>query len=196
MKIDFILNICCPWSYIVWRQLQNALTECRIEAGISPFFVSSGSFFAGFDITPAQKTRILEERLRPVLEENSLFIDFDNLPDPSGDLSRPAHLAQAAFSRKNYNVLNELFAAFFAFGQDITATTVLKRIAGHNGLTEKDYSPFRTILPDGMPEGLRAVPCLIFEKRTVLFGGQSVPCLKNMLYLSGLIQKENAFMEK
>ena len=42
----------------------------------------------------------------------------------------------------------------------------------------KDYAIFRSGLPDGMPEGLRAVPCLIFEKKAVLFGVQSLPCLR------------------
>ena len=196
MNIDVILDLFCPWSYIAWRQLQNALTECGIEAEITPFFVSSGSFLQGFDITPARKARILEKRLRPVLAENGLFVDFDNLPELSGDLSRPAHLARAAFEQKNRDVLNELFAAFFAFGQDITDPTVLERIAVRNFLTKKDYTPSRTGLPAGMPEGLRAVPCLIFEGKAVLFGAQRVPCLKNMLYLSDRIQKENAFSEK
>ena len=193
MKIDLLLDIFCPWSYIAWRQLQNALLECRIEADMTPFFVSPEPFFTGFNITPAQKARLLEEKLHPVLEEAGLFIDFDNLPELSGDFSRPAHLARAAFAQKKNGVLNELFAAFFAFGQDITDESVLKRIADHNALTQKDYATFRSGLPDGMPEGLRAVPCLIFEKKAVLFGVQSLPCLKNMLYLSDRIGKENAF---
>ena len=127
------------------------------------------------------------------MNESGLFIDFDALPDLSGDFSRPAHLARAAFAQKKNSVLNELFAAFFAFGQDITDESVLKRIAGHASLSEKDYSPARTDPPAGIPEGLHAVPCLIFEKKAVLFGVQSLSCLKNMLYLSDRIGKENAF---
>ena len=192
MTIDFILDISCLWSYIVWRQLQISLRECAVQAKIMPFFVSAGSFFAGFDISPADKARMLEERARPLLEQNGLLVDFDRLPALSGDLSLPCQLIRAAFAEKKYTVLNDIFEAFFTFGQDFTAPEVIAPIALRNGLEQKPAS-FSRSLPAGMPEGLRAVPCLIFNKSMVLFGAQSVPCLKNILYLSRQIQKENDF---
>lgn len=192
MTIDFILDISCLWSYIVWHQLRISLRECAIQAKITPFFISSGSFFAGFDISPADKARMLEERARPLLEQNDLFIDFDRLPALSGDLSFPCQLIRTAFAEKKYTVLDDVFAAFFAFGQDITSFETLEQIAIRNGLERKPVSCFRS-LPTGMPEGLRAVPCLIFDKSIVLFGAQSVPCLKNILHLTRRIRKENAF---
>ena len=137
---------------------------------------------------------MLENRIRPDLEENGLCVDFDNLPDFSSDPALPCRLVKAAFSEKKYSVLDEVFSAFFAFGRDITDPAVLKPIAEYNKL------PFATVAnqplpapPSGMPDGLRAVPCLIFNKKSVLFGAQSVPCLKNILRLTVRIEQENMF---
>ena len=137
---------------------------------------------------------MLEERACPLLEENGLYVDFDALPEFSGDAALPCNLIRAAFSEKKYTVLDELFAAFFAFGRDITDPAVLKPIAEHNGLkpvtgTNPVYPP----LPVNMPESLRAVPCLIFNRTSVLFGAQTVPSLKNILHLNAQIEKENKF---
>lgn len=195
MKIDFILDICCLWSYIAWRQLQEAVQECSIQAEITPFFISSGSFFPGFDISPSNKIRMLEEKAHPFLEQAGLFVDFDRLPDLSGDISRSHRLVRSAFAEKKYKVLDELFAAFFAFGRDITDPAVLSSIADYNGLKGYASLPFSTALPANMPEGLRAVPCMIFNQTTIIFGAQSVPCLKNMLRLNNRLQNEEAFLK-
>ena len=192
MTIDFILDISCLWSHIVWRQLKTALLENGADVEIVPFFVPSGAFFAGFDISPADKARMLGERARPLLEENGLYVNFDALPDFSGDIALPCKLIREAFCANKYAVLDEVFAAFFAFGRDITDPAVLKPIAEHNGLAvnTESHSVFSP-LPANMPEGLRAVPCLIFNKTSVLFGAQTVPCLKNILHLNARIEKEN-----
>ena len=194
MTVDFILDITCLWSYIAWMQLRKALNECDIKPEISPFFISSETFFIGFDIAPAEKARMLEERARPVLGKNNIEVDFDKLPELSGDVSLPCRLIRQAFLEKKHNVLDEVFAAFFSDGQDITVSSVLLDIAKHNGIKKIGHEQHAfTSPPLNMPEGLRTVPCLIFDKRTVLFGVQSVPCLKNMLFLTELIKKENLF---
>lgn len=197
MRIDFIYDIGCLWSYIVWRQLRISLEECAVNADITPFFVPSDSFFAGFTVSPADKARMLEERTRPFLEETGLSVDFDLLPDFSGDASLPARLIRAAFAERKYDVLDDIFASFFTEGLDITNPEVLSPVMIRNGLKanpDATFVPFSA--PAGIPEGLRAVPCLIFDKRAVLFGAQSVPCLKNMLSLSLRLQKENALLKK
>lgn len=39
-------------------------------------------------------------------------------------------------------------------------------------------------------EPLRAVPCLIFDRKTMIFGAQSIACLKNMLSLAFCLREE------
>lgn len=195
MTVDFILDITCLWSYITWRQLRNAIQESDTHPVISVFFVPPQPFFAGFETTPAERNRMLEERARPLLNETGIFVDFDRLPHLSGNIRLPCDLARKAFFEQKYNVLDEIFSAFFAFGQDITDTNVLSRIAQHNGIKSDSFETFgaQPSLPLNMPEGLRTVPCLIFNQKSILFGAQNVPCLKNMLFLSKILKKENTF---
>ena len=195
MNIDFILDVSCLWSYIAWKQLRDALRDCAVQSEIMPYFVSSGSFLAGFSLTPAEKNRMLEERTRPLLEQNGLSVNFENLPDLAADLSLTNQLVRIAFAEKKYDVLDEIFASFFSFGKDITDPAVLAAIAEKNDIRRQTFIslPLRPPLPVSAPEGLRAVPCFIINRRIILFGAQSVPCLKNILHLSNRITKENPF---
>ena len=194
MNIDFILDISCLWSYIAWRQLQTVLKENAISAKITPFFMTGGSFFPGFNIQPADKARMLERKVRPFLQETGIFVNFDSLPELSSDLSLPCQLVRSAFIQKKYKVLDEVFSTFFSFGQDISDSETIYSIAERYGLKIKKSQ--RTSLPANMPESLRAVPCLIFDHTTIIFGAQSVPCLQNMLHLTNQLEKEKAFSEK
>ena len=69
MKIDFILDICCLWSYIAWRQLQEAVQECSMQPEITPFLISSGSYFSGINIGLSNKIRLLEEKAHPFFSD-------------------------------------------------------------------------------------------------------------------------------
>ncbi|MBO4643935.1 MAG: DsbA family protein [Alphaproteobacteria bacterium] len=198
MNIDFILDITCLWSYIAWRQLRTALKENAARATISPFFINGGSFFPGFDIQAADRARMLEEKASPFLREAGISVNFDAIPELSSDLSLPCELVRTAFSKKKYNVLDDIFSAFFSFGKDVSVPETIRPIAEHYELTlnAEHRNPRRNPLPANMPEGLRAVPCLIFDHTTIIFGVQSIPCLKNMICLSNLLKKENVFSEK
>lgn len=191
MNIDFILDISCLWSCIAWRQLQTALKECAEQPDITLFFIPTGSFFPGLEIGPADRARLLESRVRPILEQTGLFVDFDHLPELSGGLEAPCRLARAAFAQKKYIVLDELFSAFFSFGRDISNPETIETIARYHGLTLEKENTASSALPTNIPEGLRAVPCLIFDRTTLIFGMQSVPCLKNMIRLAERLEKEN-----
>ncbi|MBR1777016.1 MAG: hypothetical protein IJ752_00310 [Alphaproteobacteria bacterium] len=195
MNIDFILDISCLWSYISWRQLQTALKECAVQVDISPFFISSGSFFPGLDTEPADRARLLESRAGPLLKQTGIFVNFDCLPPLSHDLSWPDKLIRAAFAQKKYSVLDEVFSAFFSFGRDISALQTIIPIMEYHDLTLNDLNAVPPVskIPVNMPEGLRAVPCLVFEHKTIIFGVQSVPCLKNMLHLAEQLKKEASF---
>ena len=188
MNVDFIADLRCLWSYVAWRQLRTALKECAVEADISffPIFRENG-------LTSAAKTKALRRRASPLLEESGIFVDFDALPELSGDFSLCVRLIRAAFREKKYKVLDEIFGAYFAFGRDISRPETLEPIAVHHGLDPNglnddfDFS----VLPVYGPEGMHAVSCVIFNGVTALFGTQGIPCLKNMIRLNRRIEDEN-----
>lgn len=193
MHIDFILDIGCLWSYITWRHLQTAMRSFSRPVEIMPFFVPPSPFFPGFSINPADRARLLRSRAEPLLRQSGTDVCFDALPDLPEDVSLPCRLIYHAFARQKGNkVLNDVFDAFFISGKNICDAKILTRIADKNGLSDdffKQHQP--AVLPRMIAkEPLRAVPCLIFDRKTMIFGAQSVACLKNMLSLAFCLREE------
>lgn len=193
MHIDFILDIGCLWSYITWRHLQTAMKSFPHQFEITPFFVPPLSFFPGFSINPADRARLLRSRAEPLLRQSGIDVCFDALPDLPQDISLPCRLIRYAFDcQKGSSVLSDVFDSFFISGQNICDMEILTRIAVRNGLSGSFFkqSPSAVLPRMIAKEPLRAVPCLIFDRKTMIFGAQSVPCLKNMLSVSFCLQKE------
>ncbi len=196
MNIDFILDIGCLWSFLDWRHLQTAMRDFSDSFKITPFFVPPHPFFPGLSINPADRARLLRNRIEPFLIESGINVCFDDLPDLPDDLSKPCRLIHCAFAgQKGDGVLNDVFDAFFIFGQNICDTNVLTRIAEKNGLPDIfTNQALPTVFPRLIDkEPPMAVPCLIFDHKTMIFGAQSVTCLKNMISLVLSLRKEKEF---
>ena len=196
MHIDFILDIGCLWSYVTWRHLRTAMKSFPCHFEIAPFFVPPHSFFPGFSVNPADRARLLRGRAEPLLRQSGINVCFDALPDLPEDVSLPCRLiCRAVDCRKGNDVLSDVFDAFFISGQNICDTDILMKIAGRHGLSGdclRQYPP--AVLPRLTgKEPPRAVPCLIFDRKAMIFGAQSVACLKNMLSLALCLQKEKIF---
>lgn len=191
MHIDFILDIQCLWSYLCWNHLQTAL-KAFPHFEISPFFVSSpASIQKNFFIK--EKMDLLEKSIKPFFNELKLEINLEKLPVLQKDLSLIYQFVYHAFYKeKKYCVLDHLFQSYFLLKKNIADLQVLKEIAKTCGSSFDFFD--KAVLPD-LPfrfkqETLHAVPCLIFEKKAVIFGAQSVSCLKNMLFLSNRLKQE------
>ncbi len=207
MRIDFIFDTVCIWSYIAKRRLDSALREfpkIKISLIARPFFILPSPFF-NFPLPPevspnaAQKTKILRDKVADIAQNEGIVIDFDNLP-PVTD-SKPSHmLIQEAFRQnKGNDVMEDVFRSYFCQARDISDFKVLKDIADKNDVIlpdeENDFfknTPnFLPMLPAGWKKSaIRAVPCMIFDKETMIFGAQSVIALKKMIELSSCLKKE------
>lgn len=193
MHIDFILDIGCLWSYIAWRNLQTALKSFPAPVEITPFFIPPFSFFPAVSINPAVRARLSRDKAGPLLRRSGINVPFDELPDLPEDVSPPCRMIRHAFCRqKGGKVLSDVFDAFFLSAQNICDTAVLTRIARKNGLPDDCFTlPCPAVLPDApAKEPLKAVPCLIFDRKTMIAGAQSVECLKNMLSLAFRLREE------
>lgn len=207
MRIDFIFDTVCIWSYIAKRRLDSAL-KCfpKVKASLiaRPFFILPSPFF-NFPLPPemspnvAEKTKILRDKVADIAKNEGININFDNLL-PVTD-SRPSHmLIQEAFRQNKGNiVMEDVFYSYFCSARDISNIGVLKEIADKNKIIFpssaedffNDKQNFHAILPSGWKKsGIKAVPCLIFNKETMIFGAQSEKALKKMIELYLCLKKE------
>ncbi len=196
MHIDFILDIGCLWSYITWCHLRTALKSFPPCFDITPFFYSPIPFFPGLSVNPADRARLIRDRAEPILRQSGIYVCFERLPDLPEDVSLPCRLILDAFkNQKGNDVLSDVFESYFTFGENICEKNVLTKIANNRGLSDAFLN---TPLPENFPllktkELPRALPCLIFDRKTIIFGEQSVPCLKNMLSVAFCLQREKDF---
>ncbi|HAW34402.1 MAG TPA: hypothetical protein DCX19_07280 [Alphaproteobacteria bacterium] len=198
MRIDFIADIGSLWSFIAWHGLLRALADYPNMFEIKPSFIQTSSPF--FPPSAADKARFLRDRTEPLLAESGLSVPFDDLPDWNGDMFPASALIEKAFKagqQKGVDFLTDVFDAFFLRARDIGDIDVLTEIADRRG-TDADYmtefsdQPFRAPEQNALPP-LRALPCLVFDRKTTLFGANSVACLKSMLDLTVRLNGERDF---
>ena len=197
MRIDFIADIGCLWSFIAWHRLKQALSDYPRLFEIKPFLIQTTSpLFPPF---AADKARFLRKRAEPELAASGLSVPFDDLPDMNGDLFPAAALVENAFKadeQKGVDVLTDVFDAFFLFARDIGDLDVLTEIAVRNGISARFWAEFpkrRPFTPEKDAPPLRSLPCLVFDGKTMLCGANSVACLKSMLDLSVNLNDEKDF---
>lgn len=198
MRIDFIADAACVWSFITWRQLRAAMRDFAADFDIAVFFPRAQSAVPRSKLNPADRARMLAETARPLLAQAGCDVDFDALPRLPDDLSPLYRMMQGAFScRKGCAVLDAVFSSFFERGENIGDASVIDRIARENGVPAGLQPDHRSApRPDRTAdEILQAVPCLIFDRRTIIFGAQTDVCLKNMIALALNLEKEPDFQQ-
>lgn len=195
MDIDFVLDTVCIWSYIGFRRLREALQSFPNDAftlTVHPYFIAPPDDFPLYapkrSVSPAERTRALRDKLTPYLRETGIFVAFDKLPDVRS--SAPSHiLVQAgAAQNKGAETLEAVFSAYFTQAADIGQISVLLQIAENLNLNidafqtelEKYYADPRP-MPAWRKEGVRGVPSLIFGKKFLITGAQSVKSLIRLI---------------
>ena len=195
MNIDFVLDTFCIWSYIGLRRLKKAVQSFprdEFTLGVRPYFITPPDDFAPYSLRvrlgPAERTRGLKEKLLPYLRETGIFVAFDKLPDVKS--SAPSHiLVQTGFAQnKGVETLEAIFATYFTQACDIGQVSVLLQIAESLNLNidafqselEKHYAGARPF-PAWRKEGIRGVPSLIFGKKFLITGAQSVKSLTRLI---------------
>lgn len=197
MHIDFIADAVCVWSFITWRQLRSAARDFAADFDIAVFFPRARTVSRS-KLNPADRARMLADVARPLLAQTGCDIDFNALPRLPDDLSPLYRMMQGAFScRKGCAVLDAVFSSFFERGENIGDASVIDRIARENGVPAGLQTDHRSApRPDRTAdEILQAVPCLIFDRRTIIFGAQTDVCLKNMIALALNLEKEPDFQQ-
>ena len=204
MNIDFVLDTVCIWSYIGLRRLKKAVQSFprdEFTLGVRPYFITPPDDFAPYSLrvrlSPAERTRGLKEKLLPYLRETGIFVAFDKLPDVKS--SAPSHiLVQTGFAQnKGVETLEAIFATYFTQACDIGQVSVLLQIAESLNLNidafqselEKHYAGARPF-PAWRKEGIRGVPSLIFGKKFLITGAQSVKSMTRLIHTAQLYFNE------
>ncbi|MFD1937347.1 DsbA family oxidoreductase [Nonomuraea mangrovi] len=200
MTIEVYADIVCPWCYIGKRRLERALRNFRGTDGVRivyrPFQLDPGAPATG---TPARRHlgQKLGSQVGTVLERTSrmaaregIEMHFDHaLIGNTLDAHRVLRLAEA--EGKQAGVLEQLFAAYFTHGRDITDHAVLADAAAAAGLDRRhvlDMLAGSTGVREVTAEiaaaharGVSSVPTIVVNGRHAIQGVQEIPALLDAL---------------
>ena len=201
MTLDVFADIACPWCYIGEANLAAALAQrpdLRVERRWRPFQLQPdlprtggppGFFEAKFG-GPAQREAAFA-RAAEAGEAAGLTFDFARLAGAPNTLDAHRLVLLADAHQRTWEMVDALFAGYFAHGRDLNDAGDLVAIAGEAGVPE---AAVRELLASDRYEaeiawnqevarrvGITGVPLYLFGERFALSGAQPVEALVQAL---------------
>lgn len=204
MDIDFILDTVCIWSYIGKRRLEKALKSFPNDSftvNIHPFFIAPPDEFFPYSLKmrldPGERTRSLQEKLEPYLDDTGIYVSFKMLPNVQHSAASHLLVRRGFAENKGMETLEAVFQAYFTLSKDIGKVSVLLQIAEElnldiNAFQEalEKHSRHPTLPPFWRKEGVRGVPSFIFDRKLLISGAQSTNSLIQLIHTAKLYAAE------
>lgn len=202
IEIDIVSDVVCPWCVVGWRQLERAMAETGIVAGVRwhPFELNPDMQEGGQNLrehlmekygSTAEDSRKARDRLREI--GASLGFEFAYSDDSRMVNTFRAHqlIEWADEMGRQYDMKQALLKANFTDQLDVSDIDVLAGIAGAAGF---DAAEAREVLLDGrfaegvramerfwISKGIRGVPAMVFRKKYLMTGAQGIENYAAML---------------
>lgn len=181
MRIDFIFDTLCPWSFIAKRRLDKALRsypDISFDINLIPFPLSETFLFPKTTSNPVtqiiQKTILSRTKLASFALQTGIKINFDSLPFVTDTSLSYIFIKSATQFNRGLEALDAVFTAFFCQGRNIGDADVLCDISDCMNMTSttpKNVSA-KLVLPSEKnflkkidTENIRSTPTLIFNEK-------------------------------
>ena len=192
-SIDFVSDVICPWCFIGFTRLQQALEKSGMpDAPITmrPFLLDADTPAEGADLRERLEKRYgsdpekMFEKVEAAARASGVALDFKKIRRTPNTLKAHALLGEAMEKGTQLALAKALFDAYFLEGKDIGQDAVLRELATANGFTADEVTKIvsdRKLLLDTREEaeeiaaqGIGGVPFTIFDQRLAVSGAQSV----------------------
>ena len=195
ITIDIVSDVVCPWCYIGRRRLQSALSELQEEYDfevehrpfeLNPAIPASGRNQLDYMIEKfgsEERYKSLTKQVTQVAADEGLEFNYDKQFRSPNTRKAHALIQFAASERRQEEVVDLLFKAYFTDGIDLSKDESLLEIADQSGL---DYQRTKHMLEDensllqiALEEqeiyklGITGVPFFIINKKFGISGAQS-----------------------
>jgi predicted DsbA family dithiol-disulfide isomerase len=191
LTIDFVSDILCPWCFIGFTRLEQALVQASEESAevtLRPFLLDPSTPPEGADLRQrlAAKYGIDPEtmfgRVEAAARESGIALDFAKIRRTPNTLKAHVLLGAARAKGTQRALARALFEAYFLHGRDVGDDEVLAETAAPHGLASAEVA---AILADGAAleairseaaglaaEGIGGVPFTVFDGKLALSGAQ------------------------
>ena len=191
--IDFVSDVICPWCFIGFTRLQQALEKSGMnDAAITmrPFLLSADTPPEGTDLRESLQKRYggdpekMFSKVEAAAKASGIPLDFTKVRRTPNTLKAHALLTEAIDKGTQLPLAKALFHAYFLEGRDIGEDAVLGELGTAHGFTAEEVTKIvsdRKLLLDTREEaeeiasqGVSGVPFTIFDQRLAVSGAQSV----------------------
>ena len=205
MQLDIFSDTICPWCYIGKRRLERALAM-RPQPGLAirwrAFQLNPGMPTDGMNrqqymaakFGSIERAQRLYETVARVGASEGIDFRFDRILRTPNTVKSHRLLYLAAQARRQSELLDLLFAAYFTAGGDLSSSALLLQVAAEAGLDPveaeaaiEDQSPIGAALNEDFQarrQGINGVPYFVFNGRFGLSGAQEPEALFHMFDLA------------
>jgi predicted DsbA family dithiol-disulfide isomerase len=192
MRIDIISDVVCPWCFIGKRRLERALADLppnSVELAWRPFRLNPDLPPEGMDRQAYLQAKFGAAgggaRYRQVEEigrDEGIPFAFDAIERAPNTLDAHRLIRHAIDSRRQDDMVEALFRAYFVEGRDVGDRDTLAAIADAVGIRRDDALAYlagdadreAVLAEEDMAKriGVTGVPCFVIERKYALSGAQ------------------------
>ena len=213
MHMEIYSDIVCPWCFIGKRRLEQAIETAgyanRAHVTWRPFQLNPTMPKSGMDrrayldakFGGAEAWRAMEERLAKAGEADGIVFAFDRIERTPNTFEAHRLMWRAQQHRKQDDLAEALFHAYFSEGRDIGDGQTLVDIAAEIGLHRDEARQFlasdqgveevRTEEAAGHRLGIQGVPYFVLNGSVSISGAQPPD-----IFVSALQQAKGTVMER
>lgn len=189
MRIDVYSDLVCPWCFIGKRRLEHALagSEAKVEVAWRPFELNPTMPKGGMGRAEYRKakfgsperSRELEDRVIEAGRTVDIPFEFGKIERTPNTFDGHRLMWLAGRERRQNELAEELFRAYFLDGRDLGRREVLEEAAERAGLAARGFlegdqgaKEVRQEEARGAALGVQGVPFFVFGDAIALSGAQ------------------------
>lgn len=195
MKVEIFSDVACPFCFIGRRHFERALAafphaeeveviwksfQLNPTASTEPHGDTHSLFAAKYGV-PIEEAKAMSGRVGAMAEAAGLKMDFEHVVHVNTfDAHRIAHLARS--EGREDEMIERLFSAYFADGENIADHEVLARLAAEAGVdrelaaatlaSDRFAEEVRAELGEARSLGLSGVPAFVIDRSMLVSGAQ------------------------
>ncbi len=200
LTIDFVSDVVCPWCFIGFTRLEQALAKTGEESAqvtLRPFQLDPSTPPEGADLRErlASKYGMDPEkmfgRVEAAARESGIPLDFAKVRRTPNTLKAHVLLSAAIEKGTQRALARALFGAYFLEGLDIGETSVLVGLAVQHGFTteqaEAVFADAKALQQttdearDLAAQGISGVPFTVFDGKLAVSGAQPVEAFQGAI---------------
>jgi len=207
ISIEIYSDVICPWCYVGKRRLERALGQLRDRAQAQidwrPFQLNPTMPLDGMDRTAYLKAKFgsldafrqMEEHLLAAGAAERIPFAFEKVTRTPNTFAAHRLVWYAAQQRKQDQVVEALFHAYFIEGQNIGDSNIIAHAAVEVGLDRTETEEFlasnkgavevKTEEAVGRRLGISGVPYFVFNGRIAISGAQPPEIFVSALQQAG-----------